>query len=120
MLGSKTRRALLRSIMYVFVTKKHNITRLNHKDVYSRNYFFNKKLCEGIEFVAAVENCSQKCVIEMRIEEGMKIYMGDNLREFLQRERVARELNQEVERTRFILMLRRLAKQKGLNVSKIL
>jgi hypothetical protein len=44
--------ALTRSIIGLFVTKKPNITHLNHKEEYYNAFYFNHKLCDGIGIVA--------------------------------------------------------------------
>jgi hypothetical protein len=52
MLRTPKVKALVSSIMGLFVTKKPNITCLNHKDVYFRHYYLPENLCN-----VKVENC---------------------------------------------------------------
>ncbi len=113
-------RSLIRSVMGLFVTKKPNVTFLNHKDEYFKNYFFNKKLCDGIELVAKIEGSSKKDAAELLMKAGLSSYMGDKLTEFIKSERAAREQNQKVNIPRFIREIRRLAREKGMDISKFI
>jgi hypothetical protein len=113
-------RSLTRSLMGLFVTKKGNITRLNHKDEYYRNYYFHKKLCIGIDLVAEMERITKKEAADLLMRTGLSRYMGNNIGEYIKNEQKARALGQKVKMTRFIILLRRYAKSQGMDISKII
>jgi hypothetical protein len=51
---------------------------------------------------------------------GISTFMGEKIREYNKRVIAARELQQEPELTRFIIMLRRWAKEQGYDISKFI
>ncbi len=106
--------------MGLFVTKKPNMTFLNHKDEYYKAYWFNKKLCDGIEIVTAIKRTSKKQAAELLMKAGLSSYMRAKLTEYIKSERATRELNQKVKMTRFIQVLRRYAREHGMDISKII
>ena len=116
---SKVRR-LTRSLMGLFVTKKGNVTFLNHKDEYFKNYYFNKKLCDGIKIVADIEDCSKKSAAELLMKAGLSSYMGQKLTDYIHDEQLAREQNQKIKMTRFVYILRKYAREHGMDISKII
>jgi hypothetical protein len=65
--------------MGLFVTKKPNITYLNHKDEYYNAYYFNKKLCDGVDLVAAIERTTKKQATDMLMRAGFSSYMGGKI-----------------------------------------
>lgn len=52
------------------------------------------------------------------MELGLRKFMGEKTKEYNKRVIAARELNEEVQVTRFILLLRRWAKEKGYDINK--
>ena len=106
--------------MSLFGTNKSNVTFLNHKDEYYKAYWFNKKLCDGIEIVAAIERTSKKQAADILMRAGLSSYMGAKLTEFIENDRAARELNQKAKRTRFVQILRRYAREHGMDISKFI
>jgi hypothetical protein len=106
--------------MGLFVTKKRNVTRLNHKDEYYRNYYFNKKLSSGIDLVAKIERTSKKQAAEMLMKAGLSSYMGSMISKQIELDRIAREQNQKAKLTRFVMVLRRYAKERGMDISKFI
>jgi hypothetical protein len=52
MLHKRGGKGLTKSIMSLFAAKKPNITMVNHKDLYFRNYFLPENLCKGIDMIA--------------------------------------------------------------------
>jgi hypothetical protein len=106
--------------MGLFTANKPNMTRLNHKDEYYKNYYFNRKLCNGIRIVADIERTSKKQAAELLMRAGLSSYMDAKLTEHIERERAARELNQKVKATRFLRELRKLAKSKSMDISKFI
>jgi hypothetical protein len=106
--------------MGLFGANKPNVTRLNHKDEYYKNYYFPKNLCSGIELVAAIERTSNKRAAELLIKAGISSYMGEKLTKYIEDEHAARELDQKVKMTRFVLELRKLARERGMDISKFI
>jgi hypothetical protein len=78
--------------MGLFVTKKSNVTFLNHKNEYFKNYFFNKKLCDGIKLVADIEHSSKKQTAELLMKAGLSSYMGAKLTEYIKNDQAASDL----------------------------
>ena len=109
-----------RSIRALFSPYKPNVTFLNHKDEYYKDYYFPKTLCDGIEMIAAVELCSKKAAAEMLMRAGLSSYMGGKLSQFIHDEKIAREHNQKLKMTRFVMMLKRYAKNRGMDISKLI
>ena len=117
--NSKSR--LLRlSLRRLFGVNKPNITRLKRKEDYYRDYYFNKRLSEGIEFIAKMERTSNKQAAELLMKAGFSSYMGEKIAQYIKDERAAREHGQKIKMTRFIIALRRYAKAQGMDISKII
>ena len=106
--------------MRLFGTNKPNITRLNRKDDYYKNYYFNKKLSDGIELVALIEHISKKQAAELLMKAGLSSYMGGKITEYIENERKAREQNQILKLTRFVRIVRQYARERGYDISKII
>jgi hypothetical protein len=54
------------------------------------------------------------------MKSGLSKYMGAKLSEYIKNERAARELNQKVKMTPFVLTLRRYARERGMDISKFI
>jgi hypothetical protein len=106
--------------MSLFGTNKPNVTRLNHEDEYYKAYWFNKKLCDGINLVAKIERVTKKQAAELLMKAGLSSYMGGKLTEYIKIEHAAREPNQKIKMTRFVMVLRRYAREHGMDISKII
>jgi hypothetical protein len=106
--------------MRLFFPVKTNKTLLNRKDDNYTHYYVNKRLAEGIDFVSLVEGISRKATVEMLIKDGLSKYMAGQLAARREMERKAREQNRKPELTRFVREIRRLAKQRGYDISKII
>ena len=106
--------------MGLFGANKPNVTRLNHKDEYYKNYYFPKNLCDGIEFIAKVECSSKKATADKLMRLGMSSWMGAKVGEHIALEKEAREQNQRMKITRFVLELRKLARERGMDISKFM
>jgi hypothetical protein len=106
--------------MSLFGASKTNVTFLNHRDEYYKAYWFNKKLCDGVELIAAIEHTSKKQAAELLMKAGLSSYMGPKLTKYIEDERVARELNQKVKMTRFVLILRLYAREHGIDISRFI
>lgn len=73
---------------------------------------------QGIELVARIERLSKKKTARLLIERGFSSYMGEKIKNYIEDEKAARELDQKRHLTRFVLELRKLAKERGTEISK--
>ena len=106
--------------MGLFVTRKRNVTFVNHKEDYFKQYYFNHKLCDGIELVAEIERITKKDAAELLMQAGFSSYMGGKITEYIKSEHAAREMDQKVQRSRFVFMLRKFARERGMDISKLI
>ena len=112
-------RSITRLLVSLFIGKKPNMTFLNRKDEYYKAYWVNKNMSNGIELVAKIEQLSKKDTAQYLLERGFSSYMGEKVAEFIEQEKAAKELNQKVQLTRFIRELRKFAKERGMDISKL-
>jgi hypothetical protein len=112
--------SIKRRIMGLFITKKPNVTFVNHKDQYYKNYHVCKSLSDGIELVSIIENLSKKDTVEYLMELGLRKYIGDKVTKQIENEKVAKQSNTKVQRTRFMYHMRRFAKERGTDISKFI
>jgi hypothetical protein len=113
-------RLLTRSFMRLFVPKRGVNPHTRYPDEYYGRISFNKALYNGIELVAKIERINKKAAAQELIERGFSRYMGEKLEEYAKNEVRARDLNQKLRATRFILELRRFAKDHGMDISKFI
>jgi hypothetical protein len=106
--------------MGLFGANKPNVTRVNHKDEYYKNYYFNQKLCNGIKIVADIERTSKKQAAELLMKAGLSSYMGAKLTVYIKNDQAAREQNQKIKMTRFVMILRRYAREHGMDISRFI
>ena len=113
--------SLAKRIKRLFGSKKRGTTTfITRKNDYYRSYYFPKQICDGVDMVAAVELTSKKAAAEMLMKQGLSKYMGAKLSEHLQNQRIAEEHNQKVRMTRFVMLLKRYAKRRGMDISKLI
>ena len=103
----------------LFGLSKPNVTRVNHKDQYYKNYYFPKNMCRGIEKIAKLERCSKRKAAIKAMEAGLSYVMFEKIQEQNQIDKLARERGEEPPRTRFRFMIRKLARQQDLDVTKL-
>lgn len=113
-------RTLTRSIMGLFGAKKTNVTHLNHKEEYYNAYYFNHKLCDGVDIVALIERTTKKQAAELLMKAGLSSYMGAKITEHIENERKAREQNEKLKLTRFIRIVRQYARERGYDISRFI
>jgi hypothetical protein len=102
--------------MALFGTKKGVNPHTRYPDAYYGRVFFDKRMFEGIEWVARIERLSKKKAARLLIERGFSSYIGEKMKIEL----AIRELERKPKLTRFVLELRRLAKERGMDISKFL
>lgn len=100
MLHKKRSDRLTRSIKTLFGTKKPNITRLNHKEIYYRDYYFPKNVCNGIDAVAKIEHTSKINATVMLMIAGLSSYMGEKITEHVENEQAALDRDEKLKLTR--------------------
>ena len=118
MLHESNVRRLTRSVMRLFDVDKTNITFKNHKEDYYRNFYLCKTLSDGVDFVAEVERTSKIRTVDKLMRLGFSSWMGTKVGEHIAMEKEAREHNQAVKLTSFVIELKRLAKLQGMDISK--
>jgi len=111
-------RLLKRSVMAMFGVKKPLTTFDRRPDDYYKMVWLDKPFFDCIEFLAKTDRMSKKKMTHVLLELGIGYYMGDKIREYNQRAIAARQLEKEPELTRFIIQLRRWAKEKGYDINK--
>ena len=109
---------LTRSIKVLFFTNKPNIPRLIRHDDYYCNYYFPHKCANGIDLVSQIERYSKKDAANMLMERGLSSYMGEKVTEYIESEKKSKEAGQILKRSRFIYLLRRFARENGVDISK--
>jgi hypothetical protein len=113
-------RSLKRSVMTLFAPKKETSAPKRFPDTYYRQIFFTRPMFEGIEFLAKTERKSKKKMTHVLLELGLRKFMGEKISEYNKRVIAAQQLEQEPELTRFIILLRRFAKERGMDISKFI
>jgi hypothetical protein len=91
-----------------------------YPDTYYRNIWLNKQMFDGVELVGKIEKISKKQAAHLLIEAGFKYYIGEKIKEDIRNRLAAKELNRKVKLTRFVLEFRRFAKERGMDISKII
>jgi hypothetical protein len=113
-------RSLTRSIMSLFGTKKGVNPHTLYPDRYYRRVFLDKQMFDGIQLVARMEKLSDRKAARLLLEKGFSKWMGEKFKEEHKIQTAARELQQKVKLTRFILELRRFARERGMDISKFI
>ena len=113
-------RSLTRSLMALFAPKKGVNPRILYPNAYYKQIFFDKQMFDGIELVGKIERVSKKQAARLLIERGFSSYMGEKLKEAAQVEIAVDELRRKPRATRFVLELRRFAKERGMDISKFI
>ena len=106
--------------MALFGTNKTINAHKLYPNEYHKHFYFTKPLCDGIELIAKIERTSKKDAAELLLKAGLSSYMGKKLAEYIKNEQAAREFNQKMKMTRFIQVLRRYAREHGMDISKII
>jgi intein-encoded DNA endonuclease-like protein len=68
---------------------------------YYKHFYFNKPLCDGIELVAEIEKINKKKASQNLIKRGFSSWMGEKVKNHIDNEKSARELDQKIKLTRF-------------------
>jgi pantoate kinase len=102
--------------MALFVTKKGVNPHTRYPDAYYGRIAFDKRMFDGIELVAKMERVSKKKAARLLIERGFSSYMGEKLKT----EMALRELERKPHLARFVLELRRFARERGMDISKFI
>jgi hypothetical protein len=100
--------------MALFGTKKQLSTYQRHPDEYYKLIWLDKKMFDGVVWVARFERVSKKKAARMLLERGFSRWLGEKIKE----DRALRELESKPHLTRFILQFRRFAREHGMDISK--
>jgi len=63
---------------------------------------------------------TKKQAAELLMKAGLSSYMGGKIIEYIKNERAAHELNQKIKATRFVKILRRYTRERGIDISQFL
>jgi len=77
-------------------------------------------MCDGVELVSAIERISKKDSAEMLMKAGLSSYMGGKITDFIHDEEIARKINQKMQQTRFMRVIKAYAKEHGMDISKFI
>ncbi len=113
-------RQLKRRAKRLFGPTDMNNTRIRHKDDYFKHYYFPKKLCDGIEWVAEIERSSRQVAVVKLMKIGIARYMRELINKQIEMDRIARGNNLRPPMTRYARLIRKYAKENGLNIKDII
>jgi hypothetical protein len=102
--------------MALFAPKKDTNAHRRFPDAYYRNIYFDKGMYEGIAWVAKFEKVSKKKAARLLIERGFSSWLGEKIKEEL----AIKELESKPHLTRFVILLRKFAKEHGMDISKFI
>jgi hypothetical protein len=91
-----------------------------HPIAYYRRIYLSKPMFEGLEFIAATERKSKIRMTNELMERGIRSYFGEKLGKYIEDDIEARKRGERATVTRFIRELRKLAKSKGMDISKFI
>jgi hypothetical protein len=111
-------RQLTLAIKHLFTDSDGNITRINHKEDYYKNYYFHKKLCEGIAWVAKQEKTTKKHAAEVLMRTGLENWIGEKMGQYITMQREAQQRGECIRRPPFILELIRMARAQSYDITK--
>ena len=106
--------------MALFGTKKGVNPHTRYPNEYYGRVAFTKQMFDGFELVSKIEKISKKQAAHLLIEAGFKYYIGVKIKEDIRNRLAAKELNRKVKLTRFVLEFRRFAKERGMDIKKII
>jgi hypothetical protein len=87
-------------------------------DEYYERYYVSKPMAAGIKLVASADKISKKRAIHLLLVEGFKVYSGDKARQDIEARTAARELNQQIKVSKFIIELEKFCREQGIDISK--
>jgi hypothetical protein len=116
----RKRAPLTKQIQRLFVPAKVTYMHKLYPVDYYRPVWFNQLDFNGIAVVARMEQISKKAAAHLLFEAGFKYYMGVKVKEHIKAQETAEAAREQAVRTRFILELRRLCREKGWDINKLL
>ena len=111
---------LVRTIGHLFNHKKGIQPHKLDPERYYKGYWFDRKTCDGIELVAAIEQISKKEAAHKLIEAGFKYYITEKTKQHIDNQVEINHRGEDPVVGRFIKLFRRYARQNGVDISKIL
>lgn len=113
-------RILKRRARRLFGPTDTNNTRIRHKENYFKQYWFPEKLCGGIDWVAQIEKSSHQVAAVKLMMYGIGRYMRELVNKQIEMDRIARENNMRPPMTRYARLIRKYARENGMNVDGII
>jgi hypothetical protein len=101
------------------VHNKGNVTFINRKEEYFKDYWFPKNVCIGIALIAESMHCSNKKAAVDMMTKAVANWMHKKIAEQIELDKQARERNEKPKRTRFKFLMRKYARQRGVDITKI-
>ena len=114
------KQGIVESIKGIFIAKKGKNPHQWYPDDYFRRYWVDKKTSDGIDLVAATEQIPKRQAALNLIQEGFKHYLLEKTKQHIDNQVKLNQRGEDPVTGRFIKLLRRLAKQNGVDISKIL
>ena len=111
-------RSLALSIKGLLGANIRNSTVQNHPDIYYKHIYFEKRLYEGIEWVAEMERTSKVRAANLLMANGLSHYMKEKLTEFIKSERERIPIRGKT-RPRFSQLLIRYTRAHGMDITKL-
>ena len=109
-------RSVTRSIMALFSTKTTTNPHNRYPDAYFKTIWVSSKMFAGIDWVAKFERISKVRAANRLLERGFRSWIAEKIKA----EMAIRKLEREPHLTRFVLELRKLAKERGMDISKFI
>jgi pantoate kinase len=102
--------------MALFRTKDGVNPRIRYPDAYYKPVWLDKKMFDGVAWVAKFERVTKKKATRMLLERGFSRWFNEKIKE----DRALRELESKPHLTRFVLEYRKFAKEHGMDISKFI
>jgi hypothetical protein len=106
------------SIKRLFANKATINAHKLYPDAYFARVYLSKTNFKMVEFIAQCFKTSKIRMTNELIERGVRNFYGEAIGKHIQNEVNARETGQHVQTEQIIRELRKLARQKGMNISK--
>jgi hypothetical protein len=104
----------------LFKSSKVVNPRLMYPDEYFKQVFLTKRMYQGIEFIARVNRISKKQAVNDLIELGMQTLYARKMNQEIVDRLAAEEAGKQYYADRFILQFRKWAREKGMDIHKII
>ena len=114
------RAPVTRKIRRLLTRKKDKQAHKLYPEEYFCSYWLSHKTCNVITIIARLKGTSKKAAAEYLIEEGIKNFMRELVKKDLDALTTPEGRAAQAERTRFNLELRRICRELGWDIKKLL